>query len=120
MESTVKFLFSLSLLSLMLPRSLCADTIYTYTGNPYTLCDGLYYCSGTSPALSITFDVPLAGDQLDKLPYGPAPFSSFSITDGTGLYITQANAVEPGIIPPMDFEIATDPTGAITDWSIVV
>ena len=42
-------------------------------------------------SLSITFDVPLAGDQLDNLPIGEVPFSSFSFTDGTGLYI---NTVE--------------------------
>jgi hypothetical protein len=120
MESTVKFLFSLRLLCLMLPCSVWADTIYTYTGNTYGLCEGVYYCNDTSPALSmsITFDVPLAGDQLDNLPLGPVPVSSFSITDGTGLYITQANAVD--VTQPVAFYISTTPTGAIFFWSIVV
>lgn len=117
MESTMKFLFSLGLLCLMLPCSLCADTIYTYTGNPDTDCEGVYYCSSTRPlSMSITFDVPLAGDQLDNLPYDFVPVSSFSITDGTGLYVTQANSFYN---PNMEFKIATDPTGAVTNWYIL-
>ena len=118
MESTIKLLLSLGLLCLMLPYSLWADTIYTYTGNPYTVCQVVYYCSGTLPALSITFDVPLAGAELDNLPLGPIPVSSFSITDGTGLYITQANAVD--VNRPVAFDISTTSTGAIFFWSIVV
>ena len=118
MKSTV-ILFCLGLLCLMLPGSLWADTIYTYTGNPYTNCTGVYYCGpgDTRPlSLSITFDVPLAGDQLDNLPYGFVPVSSFSITDGTGLYITGAN----DLFGPSEFLIATGPTGAITTWFIEV
>ena len=119
MESAVKFLLSLGLLCLMLPCSLWADTIYTYTGNTDGLCEGVYYCNGTRQlSMSITFDVPLAGDQLDNLPLGPVPVSSFSITDGTGLYITQANAVD--VNRPVAFDISTTSTGAIFFWSIVV
>jgi hypothetical protein len=67
MESTIKLLLSLGLLCLMLPYSLWADTIYTYTGNPYANCEGVYYCSSTSPlSMSITLDLPLTGDQLGR------------------------------------------------------
>jgi hypothetical protein len=96
---------SLGLLSLLLPSSLAADTQYTYTGSPYTFCEGTY-CSGPTPSLSITLDI-AAGTQLDNLYEGPLldgtpnPFvfggnltgdvSAITITDGTGLVVTGTN-----------------------------
>lgn len=44
-----------------------ADTVYTYTGNPFTDCLGIYHCNGTTPFLSITFDTTLTGPALDNL-----------------------------------------------------
>jgi hypothetical protein len=57
----------LGLLYLLLPGSLRADTIFTYTGNAYTDCSGVYTCTPTPPALSITFETTLTGTQLDNL-----------------------------------------------------
>jgi hypothetical protein len=90
-----------------------ADTVYTYAGNAYTFCLGTYTCTGTTPALSLTFATTLMGAQLDNLSNHPISASTFSFTDGTGLYITQANAVSDNIF------ISTGPTGAITGWFIV-
>jgi hypothetical protein len=107
-----------SLLCFLLPAAARADAIYTYTGNPYTVCGGFgsatYTCNGTTPALSITFDIanPLA-DNLN-LKNVANKLVSLTITDGTGLDITLANATS-GIL-----QFSTDSSGNITDWSIDV
>jgi len=121
MNFRAKFVFSiglLGLLCLMLPGSLRADTVYTYTGNAYTSCYGTYTCTGTPPALSITFDTTLTGVQLDNLtvtggggdltPY----VTSFTITDGTGLSLTRTNA------KGYSFDVTTNSYGAIIGWGI--
>ncbi len=113
MKLTLKFSTLTGLLCLLVPGLMWAGTVYTYTGNPYTDCTGTYVCTGTSPALSLTFDTPLTGTQLDNLYDDPIPVSSFSFTDGTGLFITQANEVFHDLI------ISTDANGAITGWYIV-
>jgi len=97
-----------------------ADTVYTYTGNPYTDCSGTYLIgSSCGPySLSITFDV-AAGTPLDNLTiYAPGSYITgdvvtFSFTDGTVLNLNQgnANALE-------DFVIGTDASGNITSWYI--
>jgi hypothetical protein len=91
-----------------------ADTIYTYLGNPYNY----YNCYSCGPwALSLTFDV-IAGTPLDNLTlFGAgsditADISTFSITDGTGLSITQENATFE------DFSIGTEANGDINEWFI--
>ena len=107
----------LGLLCLMLPSPLRADTIYTYTGNPYQPlnCTGTYVSNCSSLFLTITFDTTLTGAALDNLP-APTDISalltSFTITDGTGLQITQSNASQ------FSFFIATGPTGLIQQWAI--
>jgi hypothetical protein len=117
-----------------------ADTVYTYTGNPYTSCVGTYAPSGVNNvcpqpyAFSLTFDTTLSGKQLDNLVLtssvcstGPclgtpliSPaggnltsfISSFSFTDGTGFSITQANATG------FSFDVTTDGKGNIQSWAI--
>jgi hypothetical protein len=42
-----------------------ADSVYSYTGNAYTTCEGSYSCTGTTPAMTITFDMTLTGSALD-------------------------------------------------------
>jgi hypothetical protein len=110
----------LGLLCLMLSGSLRADTVYTYTGNPYTFCYGTYASSGTCAgtyALSITIDV-YPWTPLDSLTLGwpgsdiTGYVYSFSFTDGTGLFITQENATAEW------FDIGTDVNGNITTWYI--
>jgi hypothetical protein len=123
MNLRAKFVFSICLLGLlcvMLPGSVRADTVYTYTGNAYTSCAfGGTYCSGGPYALSITFDTTLMGAQLDNLATGvvvagdlTAYISSFSFKDGSGKSITLANASGYG------FDVSTDNTGAITGFNV--
>ncbi len=127
MNSRANFVFSIALLGLlclMLPGSVRADTVYTYTGNPYALCTGTYASSGhtcAAPyALTLTFDTTLMGAQLDNLTYGgtgsniTADVSTFSFTDGSGLAITQGKGYTEA------FFIGTDATGHITTWGIEV
>lgn len=110
----------LGLLCFLLPGPLQADTIYTYTGNAYTSCSGTYTCTGTSPFLSATLDV-AAGTPLANLPPVQngggganitADILSFSITDGAGLSLTQANTTLAS------FLIGTDASGDIASWDI--
>jgi hypothetical protein len=106
----------LALLCFLLPASLQAGTVYTYTGN--------------SPnSFSITLDLSLTGAALDNIPVGTSVASDlndFSMTGndlppsadnggfplgggvGTG-YLTYT----PGIVA-----IGTDPYGNITSWDI--
>jgi hypothetical protein len=144
MHLRAKCVFSIGLLGLvclMLPGSLRADTVYTYTGNPYNFCVGTYAPNGINNvcpqpyALSLTFDTTLSGTQLDNLVLntqqdvtnahcsgctGIAPIagnltasvSSFSFTDGSGFSITQADTANYG------FDVTTDSNGNILAWFI--
>jgi hypothetical protein len=117
-----------------------ADTVYTYTGNPYTSCVGTYAPSGVNNvcpqpyAFSLTFETTLSRRKLDNLvltssvcrtgsclgtpltnPTGgdlTASVSAFSFTDGTGFSITQANATG------FSFDVTTDSKGNIQAWAI--
>jgi PEP-CTERM motif len=103
----------LALLYLMLPCSLRADTVYTYTGNPFNTCFGTYsngtpgICGG-SHALSLTFDLttPLVVGDIT------ASVSWFSLTDGT-LTLTNTNSSS------FDFAVFGIANGAITQWGII-
>jgi hypothetical protein len=144
MHLRAKCVFSIGLLGLvclMLPGSLQADTVYSYTSNSYSFCSGTYAPSGinnvcSNPyALSLTFDTTLSGTQLDNLVLnsaqdevgahcsgctGIAPIagdltasvSSFSFTDGSGFSITQADTTNYG------FDVTTDSNGNILAWFI--
>jgi hypothetical protein len=118
MSLRVKFVFWIGLLGmlcLVLPGSLRANTIYTYTGPAYTSCSGTYTCNGTTPSLSITFETTLTGSQLDGL----APNTNiltdiikFDFTDGSGLNLNQGNG------SLNSFVVGTDSSGNITTWFI--
>src|SRR6266481_4265149 len=103
----------LSLLCVMLPGTLRADTVYTYTGNDYTTCFGTYSngtpgtCGGPY-ALSLTFvlTTPLVVSDIT------ADVSTFSFTDGTGLTLTNANSSS------YDFTVLGITNGAITQWNM--
>jgi hypothetical protein len=96
---------------------------YTISNDVYNSCSGLY-CTGGPYSLTVTFDVP-SGAYLDNLTFPQGPLNtgtggniepyitSFILTDGTGLQITNAN------VSGNDwFNIATDGSGNITAWYI--
>ena len=110
----------LGLLCLVLPGAVRADTVLTYTGNPYTACQYSYTCTGTSPALSLTLDTTLTGTQFDNLTLGTVAggnlsgfMSSFTLTDGAEVTITDLTAAY------QFFDLTTGPSGVITAWDIV-
>jgi hypothetical protein len=120
MKLGAKLVFStvlMDLVCLIVPGSLRADTVYTYTGNPYTLCAGTYASSGTTCAgpyaPSITLDV-MAGTPLDSLSGSniTGDISAFSFTDGSGLNINQGDTTFLVAV------ISTDSAGDITSWSM--
>ena len=129
MNSRARFVLAIGLLGalcFLLPGSLRADTLYTYTGNPYTHCDPTYVCNGTTPFLSITIDTTLSGASLDNLVQGTviggdltASVSSYTMSDGTGLSITQLNECATSITcAPLILDVGTDASGNITGWEI--
>jgi hypothetical protein len=113
-----KTLLLLLFATLFFSASAKADTVYTYTGNAYTSCYGTY-CTGGPYAVSITLDV-TAGTPLDNLSlFGAgsdiaADLSAYSITDGLGLDITQANDITSCCY------VGTDANGNITSWYVNV
>lgn len=119
MNLRAKFVFSIGWLGLMylilLPGSLRADTIYTYTGNPYNTCYGTY-CTGGPYALSVKFDTTLTGSALDNLNLTDitGSISTFSFTDANGLNLNQTNA-DPS---NTKFLVTTDSSGNITAWDM--
>jgi hypothetical protein len=109
----VSIVFSLGCLCIMLPSSLRADTIYTYTGAPDAYCSGTYASVCPDVALSITIDMSSTcvscaapfGVDNESLP----DITSFSVTDGTGLDITNLTG-------SIKFGATTNATGAITSF----
>jgi hypothetical protein len=102
---------TLSLIALLVPRSVRADTQYTYTGSPYTSCSGVQACvPGTPIMLSVTFDTatPLAAN---------LPLSGImpSVTNFT---------ISGGLRPSFDIGdvtylmVSTDAGGDISTWQI--
>jgi hypothetical protein len=127
MNVTAKFVASIGLLGflcLMLPGSGRADTIYTYTGNPYTVCSGTYVCNGVTPFLSITFDTTLTGAQLDNLTAGgnaasgnlTASVISFTFTDHVGVTLDQTNYTPDSLV----IQLSTNGLGIPTEWRLEV
>src|ERR1700730_8045144 len=118
MNLRVKFVLWMGLLGilcLVLPGSLHANSIYTYTGPAYTSCSGTYTCNGTTPFLSISFETTLTGSQLDNLLPNTditANVFKFSFTDGFGLNLNQGNGNLNNLL------VGTDASGNITTWFI--
>ena len=96
---------------------------YTISNDIYNECSGLY-CTGGPYSLAVTFDVP-SGTNVDNLTFDQGPLdtgkggniepyiTSFILTDGTGLQITNSNVTGNDW-----FNIATDGSGNITAWYI--
>jgi hypothetical protein len=108
MNLKAKFVFAiglLSLLCLMLPGSLHADTIYTYTGNSFTVSTGNVT---TSDSFSGWFSV--SSPLSPGLSYADITslIGNFSFTDGV-------NTLNQSTATSKDFIVSTDPvTGQIS------
>jgi hypothetical protein len=97
-----------SALLLALPLPLLADTVYTYTGNPYAYNSLPYFT--TSEFVSGSFSV--ASPLGPNLAEGQITPTSFSFSDG---YQTFSNT-DPSVSSTID--IGTDGAGDITSWII--
>jgi hypothetical protein len=98
---------------------------YTVSNDVYNSCSGIY-CTGGPYSLTVTFDVP-SSTNVDNLTFTQGPLNtgiggniepyitSFSLSDGTGLQITNSNVNGNDY-----FNIATDGSGNITAWYINV
>jgi hypothetical protein len=109
------FVLGFGLLYLMLPGSLRANTIYSYSGAPYSSCNGGYApCPPVTISLSITFDTSLQGTALDNLNNSniTPDVTSFSMSDGVFVSITNLTANNYA------FFISTGASGGITGWAI--
>jgi hypothetical protein len=85
-----------------------ADTIYTYTGNPFTSVFGPYT---TSDFISGSFD--LATPLANNLPETVISPLSFSFTDG----VQTITNTTPGVVVG-SFSVATDSSGKPEFWDI--
>lgn len=137
MNLRAKFVLSIGLLCLMLPSLVQADTVYTYRGNPYSTCAGIYanspdvspvpcnpanFMPGPIPSLYVSFVTTLSGSQLDNLTLGStgdilSTVTSLTMTDN--LFVeADLGGVAAGAGEVLSFEIATDANGNITQWDI--
>jgi hypothetical protein len=90
---------------LILPLSMKADTIYTYTGTPFTILSGTSYTSSDFVSGSFTVSSPLAANLVSDI-ITPA---SYSFSDGV-------QSTGSGTTPSI--EIWTDANGDIIRWDI--
>lgn len=102
-----------SLISLATPGFADADTVYTYTGMPYTSCIASYTCNGTIPSLTVTLDLgsTLAGGLTSADISGS--INTFSFSDGIDVSLTNTNATAS------EFYVSTDASGNITGWDLI-
>jgi hypothetical protein len=82
-----------------------ADTIYTYTGNPFAVFSGLDACP---PVCNISGSFTLASPLAANLPFEAITPTAFSFTDGS-VAVTEGR-----------FEVATDSGGNISFWEIAL
>jgi hypothetical protein len=97
-----------------LPGKVAASTSYSYVGNAYSLCGGIY-CQGGPYNLSLNFVTNLNIDQLQSLPFTnlTSSIDSYSFSDGTGLVVTQLTADAYKSI-----ELSTDASGNPITWLV--
>lgn len=84
-----------------------ADTVYTYVGGPFTIFTGTLPAGVSSITGSFTVATPLAAN----LPLTLITPLSWSFTDGATTAVTSAPS-------NFQFELSTDGTGAINNWSL--
>jgi MYXO-CTERM domain-containing protein len=130
MNLRVKLVFSIGLLCflcLLLPGSLPAETIYTYTGNTFTACTNVFVDQSTDTcqgAVDLSFETSLIGSQLYNL--SDVQIQSTLIfataTDGAEGY---TGSIQCGVGCNLltsstagSVQISTNAVGGITAWSI--
>jgi hypothetical protein len=116
----VGMLLFCSLCAIALAPSAGADTVYTYTGNPFTDFYGSDTCiSGVGEcqvSFSFTVASPLPANFGSEFQSGyPVYPLAFSLTDGVNT-ITQSNAV---LGAAGSIYIRTDASGQIDEWNIL-
>lgn len=97
--------------------SAMADTVYSYTGAPFTQCFGTYVADCGSLSLKGTLDLSLSVSQLDNLDKFLIPASdivSFSFHDGFAASLNQLTAADAA------FVISTNSQGQITQWGVML
>jgi hypothetical protein len=102
----------------MLPGSLPAGEILTYTGQPYNSCEGTYTGGCSTYSLNITIDTTLTLSQVENLTIGTvtggdiptADITSYSFTDGFLVDITPANGGN------LVVDLTTNGSGTPTAW----
>ena len=102
-----------SLISLATPGFADADTVYTYTGTPYTSCIASYACNGTTPSLTVMLDLgsALAAGLTNADISGS--INTFSLSDGIDVSLTNTNATASL------FYVSTDASGNIIGWDLM-
>jgi hypothetical protein len=101
------------LISLATPVLAVADTVYTYTGTPYTSCIASYACNGTTPSLTVTLDLGSAlASGLSNADISGS-INAFSFSDGIAVSITNTNATAS------EFFVSTDASGNIVGWDLI-
>lgn len=88
-----------------------ADTIYTYTGNLFTVFSGLDVCP---PVCNISGSFTLASPLATNLPFETITPIAFGFTDGS-VTVTEGAPEQGG-----RFEVATDSSGNINFWEIAL
>jgi hypothetical protein len=95
-------------------RAASADTVYTYTGKPFTNSFGSFFCpTGVLCAVAGSFTVAqaLPANQSGLFAVGP---TSFSFGDGG---VTNTSWTE-STITAASFAVSTDSTGNIQEWTL--
>jgi hypothetical protein len=93
--------------------SAAADTVYTYTGNPYTVFNGLSCPSVCDITATLDLTNPIPPNSGSPIALFPVMPVSFTVTDGSNT-ITQAN----NDMAVFGFE--TNGSGQITVWDFSV
>ncbi len=99
-------------------RAAAADTVYTYTGQPFDIFEykqNGVFTSADSVSGSLTVANPLAPNTI----YAPVPVLTYSFSDGYQTFTPANSFFYPGG-PFSGFTVTTDATGAIVLWNIRV
>jgi len=106
MKTKIILSLAIALSVALVAQPMFANTIYSYTGNPFTNVTAPYTTSDFVSAM-----VTLAGPLAPNMPFTSVTPTAFTLSDGVQT-ITNFNANFSS------FSFATGPTGAITVWTV--